>query len=79
MKLCTKKLSKDKINMAFKILRSIYMGKEEVEFMPSGLVTCFLNDSEVRIMKISPERITLRVSEKLEEIKKIKVVFYIFN
>lgn len=55
------------------------MGKEEVEFMPSGLVTCFLNDSEVRIIKISPKRITLRVSEKLKEIKKIKAAFYIFN
>lgn len=55
------------------------MEKEEIELLPSGLVTCLLNGKEVRILKISPKKITLRLSYKIENIIDIKVVFYIFD
>ena len=55
------------------------MAREEVEFMPSGLVTCFINDVEARILKISPEGFTFRVSEKIQHITSLKIVFYSFD
>jgi hypothetical protein len=50
--------------------------KEEVELLPSGLVSCLLDDREVRILKISPEKLTVRTAEEIEKIYCIKVVFY---
>ncbi|MBW6410133.1 hypothetical protein [Clostridium weizhouense] len=55
------------------------MEKEEVEFLPSGLVSCLLDDREVSILKISPEKLTIRVTEEIEKIAYIKVAFYIFD
>ncbi|GKX67568.1 hypothetical protein [Inconstantimicrobium mannanitabidum] len=55
------------------------MEKEEVELLPSGLVTCFLDDREVRILKISPERLTVRVAEEICNMDCIRVMFYIFD
>ncbi len=55
------------------------MTREEVEFVPSGLVTCFMNNMEVRILKISPEEFTIRVSEKIKNISSLKIAFYLFK
>lgn len=55
------------------------MEREEAELLPSGLVTCLLDDREVRILKISPEKLTVRVSEEIGKIDCIKVMFYIFD
>lgn len=55
------------------------MEREEVELLPSGLVTCILDDREVRILKISPEKLTVRVSEEIGKIDCMKVMFYIFD
>jgi hypothetical protein len=53
--------------------------KEEIELLPSGLVTCLLDGREVRILKISPRKLTVRLAEELNEIKSIRVAFYIFE
>ena len=55
------------------------MTKEEAELLPSGLVSCLLDNKEVRVLKISPEKLTLRVAEKISNIIDLKVVFYIFD
>ena len=55
------------------------MEKEEVELLPAGLVSCLLDDREVRILKISPKKLTVRVAEELYEIKSLRVAFYIFE
>ncbi|SFU32613.1 hypothetical protein SAMN04487886_100719 [Clostridium sp. DSM 8431] len=54
------------------------MKKEELELLPEGLVTCILNDREVRILKISTSEIEVRLAEK-EEIQSIKLCFYNFH
>jgi hypothetical protein len=53
--------------------------KEEVELLPAGLISCLLDNREVRILKISPQKLTVRVSEEIENIDSIRVMFYIFN
>jgi hypothetical protein len=53
--------------------------KEEVELLPAGLTTCLLDNREVRILKISPKKLTVRVSEEMDNIDCIKVAFYIFD
>ena len=53
--------------------------REEVELLPSGLITCLLNSKEVRIMKISPERLTIRLAQEVKEINELKVIFYVFD
>ncbi|GAA0075687.1 hypothetical protein UT300005_00650 [Clostridium sp. CTA-5] len=55
------------------------MEKEEVEFLPSGLVSCLLDGREVSILKISPEKLTVRVTQEIDNIDCIKVAFYIFD
>lgn len=55
------------------------MEREEVELLPSGLVTCLLDDREVRVLKISPEKLTVRVSEEIGNLDCIKVMFYVFD
>lgn len=55
------------------------MEREEVEFLPSGLATCLINSSEMRIMKIAPNRLTFRAAEKIENIQEIKIAFYLFE
>lgn len=55
------------------------MEKEEVENLPSGLVTCLLDKREVCILKISPERLTVRTACEIGNIDCIKVMFYIFQ
>ncbi|MGM9935281.1 MAG: hypothetical protein ACI32Y_09180 [Clostridium sp.] len=55
------------------------MGKEEIELLPSGLVSCIINGREVRILKISPEKLAVRFSSRNEDIKDIKLAFYIFD
>ena len=54
------------------------MEREEIELFPAGLISCLLNNNEVRVLKISPEKLTFRISEEVENIKEIKIVFYIF-
>ena len=53
--------------------------REEVELLSSGLASCLLNGKEVRILKISPESITVRLSEEADEISKLVVAFYMFK
>lgn len=48
------------------------MEKEEVELLPAGLITCLLDDKEVRIIKISPEKLTVRVADEIEKISSNK-------
>lgn len=55
------------------------MGKEEVELIPSGLITCFINDKEVRILKISPKQFIVRIADEIENIESVKIAFYEFN
>lgn len=55
------------------------MEREEVELLPSGLITCLFNSKEVRIMKISPEKLTIRLAQEVKGIKELKVIFYIFD
>lgn len=55
------------------------MIKEEVELLPSGLVTCLINEEEVRILKLSPEILTLRLADKISKPFTLKVAFYNFN
>ena len=55
------------------------MEKEEVELLPAGLITCLLDDKEVCIIKISPEKLTVRVAEEIEKISSIKVAFHKFD
>ncbi|AWI04440.1 hypothetical protein [Clostridium drakei] len=55
------------------------MEKEEVEFLPSGILTCLLNDREVRILKISPKKLTVRLADEIDKIDCLKVAFYIFD
>lgn len=55
------------------------MEREEVELLPSGLVSCLLNDKEVRILKISPRRLTVRVDDEIDENCTIKIAFFIFD
>ena len=56
----------------------IALEREEIELFPAGLISCLLNNNEVRVLKISPEKLTFRISEEVENIKEIKMVFYIF-
>ena len=55
------------------------MIKEEIESIPSGLVSCIINDKEVTILKMSTESLTIRVLEKIEYIKLLKISFYNFK
>ncbi|MFT8348528.1 hypothetical protein [Clostridium saccharoperbutylacetonicum] len=45
----------------------------------SGIISCLLDNIEVRILKISPQKLTACVSEEIENMDSIKVMFYIFN
>ena len=55
------------------------MEREEVELLPAGLITCLLNNKEVRIVKISPKTLTVRLAQEIEDIRQLKVAFYIFD
>ena len=55
------------------------MIKEEIESIPSGLVSCIINNKEVTILKMSTESLTIRVLEKIEYIKLLKISFYNFK
>ena len=55
------------------------MGKEEIELFPSGLLSCFVDGTEVRVLKVSKEDFTIRVCEKLEKINEVILSFYNFN
>lgn len=55
------------------------MEREEVELLPAGFVTCLLEKREVRILKISPEKLTVRVAEEIDKVKFVKVAFYVFE
>ncbi len=55
------------------------MKKEEAELLPGGLITCLLDSREVRILKISPDSVTVRVLNKLNNITKLKICFYDFK
>ena len=50
----------------------------EVEYIPSSLIAGFINEQEVRIIKLSPESLVIRISKEVE-IHKLKVAFYIFK
>lgn len=55
------------------------MENEEIELLPAGLVSCLLDDIEVRILKISPKELTVRVAEKIYKTECIKVAFHRFK
>ena len=55
------------------------MSTEELELVPSGLITCILNNIEVRIIKISKEKIEIRTAEKVKDFNEIKIEFYKFK
>lgn len=55
------------------------MEREEAELLPVGLITCLLNNKEVRIIKISPKKLTIRISKEIEKVDELKLAFHIFN
>ena len=55
------------------------MEREEVELLPAGLITCLLNNKVVRIVKISAKTLTVRLAQEIEDIRQLKVAFYIFD
>lgn len=55
------------------------MEHEEIELLPAGLVSCLLDGGEVRILKISPKELTVRVAEKIHKIGCIRVAFHVFK
>jgi hypothetical protein len=59
--------------------RRDFLKKEEVELLPAGLITCLVNGKEMRILKISPEMLTVRAAEEIKKNSIIEVAFYIFD
>lgn len=57
----------------------IILAREEVELLPAGLVSCSVEGEDVRILKISPERLTLRLAEEIQKNPIIIMAFYIFD
>ena len=55
------------------------MLREEASFIPSGLVTAFVNNNEVRILDLRTDGFKFRVSEKINEINNIMIAFYKFK
>ena len=55
------------------------MKKEEIELLPSGLLSCLIDGIEVRILKISKESFTIRICNKMEKINEVMLSFYNFN
>ena len=55
------------------------MEKEEVELLPCELITCLLGKREVRVVKISPKKLTIRTSEEIKDIDDLIVAFFIFD
>lgn len=55
------------------------MIKEEIENIPSGLVSCSVNNKECTILKISTEDLIIRVLEEIESINTLKIAFYKFK
>ena len=55
------------------------MRKEEVKSVPSGIITCFINNNEVSVNKISPNSLTVRVVDKIDYKANILVSFYNFK
>lgn len=47
--------------------------------LPSGLVTCFIGDRELRILDMSPDKLSLRSSDEIKNIDSIKAAFYVFS
>ena len=52
---------------------------EEVEGIPSGILTCFIDGSEVGVTKCSPTSITVRLPDKMEQVNEIKIAGYCFR
>lgn len=55
------------------------MEEKEAELLPSGLLTCLLNNDEARIVKVSNNKLWLRVADKINCISELKICFYKFN
>ncbi len=55
------------------------MEKEEAELLPSGLISCIIDKTEVRILKISTKKLSVRFLEERKNIDKIKIEFYVFD
>lgn len=55
------------------------MDNEQIELLPSGLISCFVCGREVRILKISPRKLEVRISDEINNDFEIKTVFYIFD
>lgn len=53
--------------------------KEGIEGIPSGLISCFLDEKAVAIMKIAPQSMVIRVAEPFEGQPKLEVKFYHFD
>ncbi len=55
------------------------MKNNEVEFVPSGLAACFINNIEVRLLAMSLDGIKIRISQKLTRVLCLKICFYQFK
>lgn len=55
------------------------MRKEEVEFVPSGIIACFIDNNEVSVNRISPRSLTIRVVDKIDYKANVLVSFYNFE
>lgn len=51
--------------------------EKKLELLPSGLASCLLDGEEVRILKISPERLTVRVAEEIKQSYNKSSILYI--
>ena len=55
------------------------MLKEEADLIPSGLVTLFVNNKEVRILSLRTDGFRFRISEKINKINSLMIAFYKFK
>lgn len=55
------------------------MKLQGVEYIPSGLVTCFVNELEVRIVELGYEGFVFRTPERLQGIELIRLHFLAFT
>jgi len=46
------------------------MDREESDLLPGGLVTCIINGKEVAIVKLSPNKLTIRLCDDIEKFNK---------
>lgn len=52
---------------------------EEVEGIPSGILTCFIDGNEVGVTKCSPTSIAIRVPDQIKQVRKMEIAGYCFR